>query len=157
MKMFLMLAVSGESSFTSSLVFARVKSLIPVYLLPTQACSPKLECFIMGAPTAKFSHLHCKKILGPKSSQDPDRRALHGYSWISIRGILILIFSGNISGKNKDGRKNTYYIVFCADHNGSIRLKKQENFPDILRNQIRKFTGSTDPDLFGLFSRYCWK
>ena len=101
--------------------------------------------------------LHCKKILGPKSSQDPDRRALHGYSWISIRGILILIFSGNISGKNKDGRKNTYYIVFCADHNGSIRLKKQENFPDILRNQIRKFTGSTDPDLFGLFSRYCWK
>ena len=98
-----------------------------------------------------------KKKLGPKSSQDLDRRALHGYSWISIRGILILIFSGNISGKNKDGRKNTYYIVFCADHNGSIRLKKQEHFPDILRNQIRKFTGSTDPDLFGLFSRYCWK
>jgi hypothetical protein len=44
------------------------------------------------------SQHHCKRILGPKSSQDLNRRALYSYSWISIRGILILIFSGNISG-----------------------------------------------------------
>jgi hypothetical protein len=49
------------------------------------------------------------KNLGPKSSQDPDRSGLHGYSWISIRRILILNLSGNFSLFFQDGRKNTYY------------------------------------------------
>ena len=74
----------------------------PIDLIP----SPK--CYMVI--TATFITIQCKKILGPKSSQNPDRRALHGYSWISIRGILILIFTGNNSGKNKDGRKK--YLLY---------------------------------------------
>jgi hypothetical protein len=40
---FLDISLSYYCSFTSNLVLAKVKSLIPVYLLQTQACSPKLE------------------------------------------------------------------------------------------------------------------
>ena len=42
----------------------------------------------------KCSGLHCKKNLGPKNSNSPDHRALHSYSWISIRGICFQNFIG---------------------------------------------------------------
>ena len=54
--------------------------------------------------------------------------------------------------KYLDGRKNTYYIVFCAFHNGSIRSKKQEKYPSILRILIHICSGFFDPDISGLIS-----
>ena len=66
---------------------------------------------------------HCNKFPGLESSQEPDRPALHSYRLYGCSRDSGPYLIRKELRTYLNGQNNTYYIVFCAFHNGIIRLK----------------------------------
>ena len=101
--------------------------------------------------------MHCKKNLGSKSSQDPDRRALYGNSWISIRGILIQLQPERNPEKIRMVENLPTILVFRADHNGGISLKNRKNFHLFYGTQSSNIQDLKIQIYFRIFFIYSWK